>query len=72
MVASLGLSTIQDKLKYFMWLSNTYGKPTEKYMKEFVNTFKGSLRGKVFAEKIKRLTVLFAVEHFRLVQMWKL
>lgn len=49
------IKTTPEKLAYFMYLTNSFGKPQPTYMKDFVNNFKTSMVSGAFNNVIKKI-----------------
>ena len=49
------IKTTPEKLAYFMYLTNSFGKPQPTYMKDFVNIFKTSMVSGAFNNVIKKI-----------------
>lgn len=52
---SLNYVKVFGKIKYFMYLTNSFGKPQPTYMKDFVNNFKTSMVSGAFNNVIKKI-----------------
>lgn len=49
------IKTTPEKLAYFMYLTNSFGKPQPTYMKDFVNNFKTSMVSGAFNNVIEKI-----------------
>lgn len=52
---SLNYVKVFGKIKYFMYLTNSFGKPQPTYMKDFVNIFKTSMVSGAFNNVIEKI-----------------